>query len=64
MRQLFSLGIWAFKNNVNRGGMGTWIDPGVRVFAPQHLTRKGRVLGGLWYLPVSKTILIDLKLVT
>ena len=40
------------------------IDPGVRVFAPQYPTRKGRVLGQLWYLPVSKTILIDLKLVT
>ena len=38
------------------------IDPGVRVFAPQYLTRKGRVLSQLWYLPVSKTILIDLKL--
>ena len=39
-------------------------DPGVRVFAPQYLTRNGRVLGQLWYLPVSTTILIDLKLVT
>ena len=38
------------------------IDPGVRIFAPQYPTRKGRVLGQLWYLPVSKTILIDLKL--
>ena len=40
------------------------IDLGVRVFAPQYPTRKGRVLGQLWYLPVSKTILIDLKLDT
>ena len=41
-----------------------WIDQGVRVFAPQYPTRKGRVLGQLWYLPVSKTILIVLKLDT
>ena len=34
-----------------------WIDQGVRVFAPQSPTRKGRVLGQLWYLPVSKTII-------
>ena len=40
------------------------IDLGVRVFASQYPTRKGRVLGQLWYLPVSKTILIDLKLDT
>ena len=39
-------------------------DPEVRVFAPHYPTRKGRVLGQLWYLPVSKTILIDLKLNT
>ena len=32
--------------------------------APQYATRKGRVLGLLWYLPTSKTILTDLKLVT
>ena len=40
------------------------INPGVRVFAPQYPTWKGRVLGQLWYLPVSKTILIDLTLDT
>ena len=39
-------------------------DPGVWIFAPQYSTRKGRVvLGQLWYLPTSKMILIDLKLV-
>ena len=38
------------------------IDPRVRVFAPQYPTRKGRVLGQLWYVPTSKTISIDLKL--
>ena len=32
--------------------------PGVRVFAPQYPTRKGRVLGQLWYPPTSKTILL------
>ena len=31
---------------------------GVRVFAPQYPTQKGRVLGRLWYLPTLKTILI------
>ena len=39
-------------------------NPRVRVFAPQCPTRKGRVLGKLWHLPASKTLLIDLKLVT
>ena len=29
-------------------------DPGVRIFSPQYPTRKGGVLGQLWYLPVSK----------
>ena len=38
-------------------------DPGVQVLAPQYPTQKGRVLGPLRYLPVSKKILIDLKLV-
>ena len=38
------------------------IGPGVRIFALQYSTRKGRVLGQLWYLPVSKTTLIYLKL--
>ena len=33
---------------------------GVRVIAPQYLTRKIRVIGLLWYLPTS----IDLKLDT
>ena len=32
-------------------------EKGVWVFAPQHPTRKGMVLGQLRYLPISKTIL-------
>ena len=32
--------------------------PGVRVFASQNPTQKGRVLGQLWYEPSSKTILL------
>ena len=31
---------------------------GVWVFAPQHPSRKGMVLGQLQYMPISKTILI------
>ena len=38
-------------------------DPGVRVFAPRYPNRKDRVLGQLWYFPISKIISIDLKLV-
>ena len=38
-------------------------DPEVRVFDPQYLTCKGKVLGQLWYPPTSKTILIDLMVV-
>ena len=36
-------------------------DPRAWVFAPQYPTRMGKVLGQLWYLPISKTILIDLN---
>ena len=37
--------------------------PCLHLCAPQYPIRKGRVLGQLWYMPVSRTILIDLKLV-
>ena len=47
------------QNNLSKGGTRIWIRPGVRVFAPQRV----RVLGQLWYLQTSKTILIGLKLV-
>ena len=43
-----------------------WIlgsDSGIRIFAPKYPTRKARVFGQLWYLPTSKAIMIDLKLV-
>ena len=42
---------------------GTLIRPGVRVFAPKYPTQKGSELGRLWYLPTSRPILIDWKLV-
>ena len=36
-------------------------DPGASVLAPQYLTQIGKVLGQLWYWPISKTILIALN---
>ena len=37
-------------------------DTELLAFAPEHPTRKGTVLGQLWFLPTSKTMLIDFKL--
>ena len=45
-----------------RDGTSTWIKPGSTGTA-QYPTRRGKVLGAVWYLPTSKTILMDLKLV-
>ena len=43
---------------VTRDGTELGSNQGVRVFAPQYPTQKGRVLGQLWYLPTLETILI------
>ena len=60
-----AISVFDLKKDVeNRAGTGTWDRPGSMGISPQHSTRKGRVLGQLWYLPVSTTILIDLKLDT
>ena len=45
---------------INRSGTVTWIRPGSNGICSSIPDPKGQ----LWYLPFSKTILIDLKLVT
>ena len=64
IRHMVTEGILKGCNAVYRIGM-EWVrgsDLGVGVFAPQYPARKDRVPRQLWYLPTSKKILVDLKL--